>query len=126
MSEAPSPTRFLFGVVKQHCRFGIWSNAQCITPVYALHKNRSPPPTLLHTVEIHTYPCTYSHREEGEGLLVATTQKSVIFFTILFPCVFIFSFVYPLLFKILDLCFVIYYLQFVVREPCADLTELQI
>jgi hypothetical protein len=47
-SEAPSPPRFLFGVVKQFCRFGIWSNTQCLTPVYALHTTRSPPP--LHTV----------------------------------------------------------------------------
>ncbi len=41
------------GVVKQFCRFGIWSMTQCITPVYALHTTRSPPPppvTHLHTV----------------------------------------------------------------------------
>jgi hypothetical protein len=31
ISEAPSPPRFLFGVVPQFCRFGIWSNTQCIT-----------------------------------------------------------------------------------------------
>ncbi len=28
LSEAPSPPRFLFGVVKQFCRFGIWSYTQ--------------------------------------------------------------------------------------------------
>jgi hypothetical protein len=36
LSEAPSPPRFLFGVVKQFCRFGIWSHTQCIIPEYAL------------------------------------------------------------------------------------------
>jgi hypothetical protein len=48
LSEASSPPRFLLGVVKQFCRFGIWSNTQCITPVDALHTTRSPP--LFHTV----------------------------------------------------------------------------
>ncbi len=39
----PLPPRFLFGMVKQFCRFGIWSNTQCNTsPVYALHRTRSP------------------------------------------------------------------------------------
>ncbi len=37
LSEAPSPPRFLFGVVKQFCRFGIWSNTQCVTSEDALH-----------------------------------------------------------------------------------------
>jgi hypothetical protein len=37
LSEAPSPPRFLFGVVKQFCRFGIWSNTQYVTPGDALH-----------------------------------------------------------------------------------------
>ncbi len=36
-SEAPSHPRFLFGVVKQFCWFGIWSNTQSITPVDSLH-----------------------------------------------------------------------------------------
>jgi hypothetical protein len=50
--EAPSPPRFLFLVVKQFCRFEIWSNTQCISPVYALHITQSPPPhPLLHTVK---------------------------------------------------------------------------
>jgi hypothetical protein len=47
LSDAPSPPRFLFGVVKQFCMFGIWPNTQCITPAYALHitkKNPPPPP----------------------------------------------------------------------------------
>ncbi len=43
-SEAPSPPRFLFGVVKQFCRFGILSNTQRMTPEYALHITQSPPP----------------------------------------------------------------------------------
>jgi hypothetical protein len=33
------------GVVKQFCRFRIWSTTQCITTVYALHTTRSPPPS---------------------------------------------------------------------------------
>ncbi len=46
----PLPPRFLFGVVKQFCRFGIWSNTQCNTPEYAFHISQSPPPcyTLFH------------------------------------------------------------------------------
>jgi hypothetical protein len=53
LSEAPSPLRFLFGVVKQFFRFGIWSNTQCITPLDALHTNRStpPPPTVTHCID---------------------------------------------------------------------------
>ncbi len=66
LSEAPSPLRFLFGVVKQFCRFGIWSNTQCITPVDALHTTWSHPPV---TQCINTYPtCTYSHRQGGRGV----------------------------------------------------------
>jgi len=37
LSEASSHPRFLFGVVKQFCRYGIWSNTQCITPVDGVH-----------------------------------------------------------------------------------------
>jgi hypothetical protein len=37
LPEAPSPPSFLFGVVKQFFRFGIWSNTQCVTPVDDLH-----------------------------------------------------------------------------------------
>ncbi len=44
LSETPSHSRFLFGVAKQFCMFGIWSIAQCITLVYALHIIQSPPP----------------------------------------------------------------------------------
>ena len=65
LSEAPSPPRVLFGVVKQLCRFAIWSNTQCITLVDALHTTQSPPPPV--TQYINTYPCTYSHREWGRG-----------------------------------------------------------
>jgi hypothetical protein len=64
LSEAPSPLRFLFGVVKQICRFGIWSNILCIIPVCALHITQSPSPPLLHCIEC-IYTCTYSHREGG-------------------------------------------------------------
>ncbi len=49
----------MFGVVKQFCSFGIWSNTQCITPVDALHTTWSPP---LHTVYIPLYLFT-----EGRG-----------------------------------------------------------
>ncbi len=42
------------GVVMQFCRFGIWSNTQCITPVDALHTTQSPsPPPVLSPVLIH-------------------------------------------------------------------------
>jgi hypothetical protein len=58
------PPRFLFGVVKQFCRFEIYSNIQCITPVDALHTTWSHPP-LLRTM--NTDPGTYSHRERGGG-----------------------------------------------------------
>jgi hypothetical protein len=44
LSEAPSPPRFLFGVVKQFCRFGIWSNIQCKTPVYCMLSIQPDPP----------------------------------------------------------------------------------
>jgi hypothetical protein len=66
--DAPSPPRFLFGVVKQFCRFGIWSNTQQITPVDALNTTRSPH-LLLHTVQYKLYvlTCTYSHREGVGG-----------------------------------------------------------
>jgi hypothetical protein len=37
LSEASSPPRFLFGAASQFCRFGSWSNTQCITSVYAFH-----------------------------------------------------------------------------------------
>jgi hypothetical protein len=40
LSKAHSTPRLLFGLAKQFCRFGIWSNAQCITPVDALHTTR--------------------------------------------------------------------------------------
>jgi hypothetical protein len=52
LSEAPSPPRFLLGVVKQFCRFLIRSNTQCITLVDALHTTWSPP-SLLHTVYLY-------------------------------------------------------------------------
>ncbi len=61
------------GVVKQFCRFGIWSNTHYKSPVYALHTTRSPPPPVAHC--INTYPCTYSHREVWEGRGVRTTEK---------------------------------------------------
>jgi hypothetical protein len=36
---------FLFGVVKQFCRFWIWSETECKTPAeYGLHYNATPPP----------------------------------------------------------------------------------
>ncbi len=73
-SVAPSPLRFLFGMVRQFCRFGIWSNTQCITPVDALHTTRStpPPPPVTHCIRIHTpvlictcilYSIFYSQKE---------------------------------------------------------------
>ncbi len=50
LSEAPSPPRFLFGVVKQFCRLGICSNTQCITPVDALQPDPPLPPPVTHCI----------------------------------------------------------------------------
>ncbi len=50
---------FLFGVLKQFCRFGIWSNIQCITHVSALHTTRSPPPPPCYT--LYKYIDLYVH-----------------------------------------------------------------
>jgi hypothetical protein len=58
---------FCFGVVKQFCRFGNWSNAKCIAPVDALHTTWSHPPSPSGRHCINTYLCTYSHREGGGG-----------------------------------------------------------
>ncbi len=49
MSEDISPPRFLFGVVKQFCRFGIWSNTQTNNDNDAIHTTIPPPPPL-HTL----------------------------------------------------------------------------
>jgi hypothetical protein len=66
--EAHSSHRFLFGVVKKFCSFGIWSNTQCITSVDALHTTRSPtpPPSPCYTLCRLCRP--YSHREGGGGV----------------------------------------------------------
>ncbi len=54
LSEAPSPTRFLFGVLRQFCRFWIWSDLQ--------HNSTTPPPPPPnHTV------CLYSTLILGRG-----------------------------------------------------------
>jgi hypothetical protein len=45
------------------CRFGIWPNTQCITPEYALHTTRSPPP-VVHCINTYRYLCTHT---EGGG-----------------------------------------------------------
>jgi hypothetical protein len=49
------------GVVKQFCRFGIWSNKQCMTPVYALW---SPLCYTLYKLTINV-PVVYMGRYEG-------------------------------------------------------------
>ncbi len=60
---------FLFGVVKQFCRFWIWSETECKTLAeYGLQHNSTPPPPQPHTVCIY---CTFSLgrgevREKGE------------------------------------------------------------
>jgi hypothetical protein len=65
--EAPFPPWFLFGVVKQFCRFGIWSNTQCINPVYALHTTRSPPRYTLYSIDcIDLYLFTQGRGGGGE------------------------------------------------------------
>ncbi len=63
-----SEDQVLFGVVKQFCRFGIRSNTQFFTPVYALHITPSPPP-LLHkagSLKMNT-ALEYSTRVVQEG-----------------------------------------------------------
>ncbi len=66
--KAPSPPRFLFGVVKQFCRFGIWSNAQCITPVDALHTTWSlPPPPRRYTVYKYILLYLFTQGSAGGG-----------------------------------------------------------
>ncbi len=53
---------FLFAVVKKFCRFGIWSNTQCLTPRCSQH-NPKPLPScytlyrLFRPVLIHTGHC---------------------------------------------------------------------
>ncbi len=56
------------GVVSKFCRFGIWSNTQWITPVYALHTTRSPPPryTLYKYVDTHVLIHTGKGGRGGE------------------------------------------------------------
>ncbi len=64
VSGVPSPPRFC-RVAKQFCRFGIWSNTQCITPVYALHITPSPLPPVTHCIEcIDLYNV---HIQTGKG-----------------------------------------------------------
>ncbi len=46
----PSPPRFMFGMLKQFCKFGIWSNPQCLNPVDALHTTWSNPPPPCYTL----------------------------------------------------------------------------
>ncbi len=54
------------------CLFGVVVRNRVKYPVYnsciwsPLHTTRSPPPAVTHC--LNTYPCTYSHREGGEGL----------------------------------------------------------
>ncbi len=48
LSEAPSPPKFLGGVVKQFCRIWIWSHTECKSPaVYGLQHTPPPPSTHL-------------------------------------------------------------------------------
>jgi hypothetical protein len=62
LSEAPFPPRFLFGVLKQFCMFGIWSNTQCKTPVDALYK--TPYYTLYKYIPLYLFT---QGREGGGG-----------------------------------------------------------
>jgi hypothetical protein len=77
----PPPLIGFFGVVKQFCRFGIWSNTQCITPEYALHI--TPPPPVTHClyipVLIHTGKWGGGggvNWREGRGALVENTNMT--------------------------------------------------
>jgi hypothetical protein len=67
-SEAPSPHRFLLGMVKKFCRFVIWSKTlQCLTPIYALHSTRSPTPPPRYT--LYKYRDMYLFTQgRGEGV----------------------------------------------------------
>jgi hypothetical protein len=81
LSEAPWESNF--------CRFGIWSNAQCITPVHALHTTPSTQPHPLHPLPprytLYKYLPLYlitQRREEGrrrtsEKVGVALVYKRV-------------------------------------------------
>jgi hypothetical protein len=64
LSKATSPPKFLFGVVKQFCSFGIWSKVHSVGLLYMLSTQPDPLPFPI-TNCINTYPCTYSHREGG-------------------------------------------------------------
>ncbi len=66
-SEAPFHLRFLFGVVKQFCWFGIWSNTQSITPVDSLHTTRSPPPPSRNIPYCIINTPVLNHTGWGEG-----------------------------------------------------------
>ncbi len=61
----PLPPRILFWVVKQFCRFRIWSNTHCIPLVYAFHTTRSPPPCYTLNEYIPLYLFTQGRGEGG-------------------------------------------------------------
>ncbi len=63
-----------FGVEKQFCRFGIWSNIQCITPVEALQPARSPPPSCYTLYKYSTWTPVLIHTGKGGGEL--TREKA--------------------------------------------------
>jgi hypothetical protein len=63
--EAPSPPKFLVGVLKQFCRFGTWSNTQCITPVLSTQPDHPPPPCYT----LYEYmPPVLIHTGKGGGV----------------------------------------------------------
>jgi hypothetical protein len=62
-SETPSSPRFLFGVVMQVCRLGIWSITQMYNSCVCSKYNHIPQPPL-HIVQ-NVQNCTSSRREGG-------------------------------------------------------------
>ncbi len=63
---------FMFGVVKQFCRFWIWSETECKTPAeYGLQHNSTHPPPHSNTLSVYTVHLVWEGggevREKVEG-----------------------------------------------------------
>jgi hypothetical protein len=73
--EVPSPPKFLFGVIKQFRRLGIWSNTLCITPKHRCSPhNLIPSPPVTHCINtVHTPVLILTGNGGGEGR--STSEK---------------------------------------------------